>query len=586
MAKKIIFAICFAPVAAALLFAGCTALRAFRRTTAAVATRSRIVGAVEPPETAEIANRRFFPDGAPDGGRLVQSLAAEPAHFNYIINNEATAAELAMLCNATLAERDWENVGVFKPMLAEKWEISPDHLSFRITLRKNVFYNDFRDPDTGEEIRKPEVTAHDFKFFVDVVKDEKVNAAPLRVYYQDLERIEVEDDHHFTVVWKRPFAGALQSTLEMAPLPKIFYWNKTAPFDGARFNSDHRRNKEIVGCGPYRLSEWKKDKYIRFVRNENYFGTRYGIAPKLDVLEFRIIKHPNTRFQALQAKQLDRLALTPDQWLRRGDSRIFRDGSFRKYRYLVPQYTYIGYNQKNPLFRDKRVRRALTMLVDRERIRREIYFGLAENADGPFFAQSAYADPGLKPLPFDPERAKALLAQAQWRDEDGDGILEKDGEKFSFTMLQAANSSIQQRMLPLIRESFAAAGIDMQLQTVEWSVYVQKLEKRDFDACSLGWTTSFDPDLYQIWHSSQASGTGSNHVAYRNEEVDRLIEKMRVTFDEKERVVLARRIGEIIYDDQPYTFLFTPYSLAAISEKYDNVRVFPVGIPDAIFFER
>ena len=144
-------------------------------------------------------------------------------------------------------------------------------------------------------------------------------------------------------------------------------------------------------------------------------------------------------------------------------------------------------------------------------------------------------------------------------------------------MLQIANHPTQTRMFPLIKESFGAAGIEMKIQTLEWSVYLERLEKRNYDACSLGWTTNFDPDPYQVWHSQGIAPPGSNHIGYSNPELDKLIEKLRVTFDTDERIRIGRRIERIIHEDQPYTFLYTPYSLSAVSEKCGNVRIFPGG---------
>ena len=132
-------------------------------------------------------------------------------------------------------------------------------------------------------------------------------------------------------------------------------------------------------------------------------------------------------------------------------------------------------------------------------------------------------------------------------------------------------------------ESFGAAGIEMKIQTLEWSVYLERLEKRTYDACSLGWTTSFDPDPYQVWHSQGIAPPGSNHVGYSNPELDKLIEALRETFDENERRRIGRRIERIIHEDQPYTFLYTPYSLAAVSSRFGNVRVFPGGLATMLF---
>ena len=277
--------------------------------------------------------------------------------------------------------------------------------------------------------------------------------------------------------------------------------------------------------------------------------------------------------------------MLPDQYVKRTGTKEFKDGKLRKFEYLLPQYSYIGYNQKNPLFRDKRVRKALTLLTDRERIRKEIYHGLARTAVSPFMPDSTFAPADLKPLPFDPEKARELLREAGWRDIDGDGILEKDGRKFTFTMMQIASSSIQQRLMPMLKESFAKAGIDMKIRNVEWSVYIQNLNSRNYDVCCLGWSSSFDPDLYQVWHSSQIAGEGSNHISFSNPELDRLLEEMQTCFELPKRIRIAHKIARLLHDEQPYTFLFFPKSLTALSGRYKNVQLFPVGLPDQVMYD-
>ncbi len=534
---------------------------------------------------AEVANREFFDPGAVRGGRLIQTLQADPPNLNPYISGENTAMSLYGLCTSTLAERNWAAPEEFQPMLAESWTISPDHKTYRIKLRKGVMWQDFTDPVTGREFRNVEVKAADFKFAVDVVKNPDVNCEPLRGYYQDLESVEIVNDYEFVVKWSKAYYGSLAITLGLYPLPRHYYHDYPGPFDGKKFNDDHVRNSFIVGCGPYRFIRWDRDRRFVFRRNENYWGIRYGIGPALEYLVYDVIKHPNTRFQALTAGDVDLLNLTPDQWVTRTDIPEFRDGRLKKYKYLEQMYSYIGYNERNPLFQDRRVRQALTMLTDREKIRKDIYRDLAEIVTGPFHPKSRYADPSIRPWPYDPAAAKNLLAEAGWKDADGDGILEKDGRKFSFTMLQIATSSTQVRMMPLLKESFAAAGIDMKIQNVEWSVYLQRLNERTYDACCLAWTSPFDPDPYQVWHSSQADApTGSNHISYKNPELDKLIVELRGTFDMKQRVELAHRIAAILHEDQPYTFLFAQYALVAVSGRYRDVRVMPMGISTETFW--
>ena len=145
-------------------------------------------------------------------------------------------------------------------------------------------------------------------------------------------------------------------------------------------------------------------------------------------------------------------------------------------------------------------------------------------------------------------------------------------------MLQVATSPIQQKLMPLLKEEFASAGIDMSIQVIEWSNYLQRLDQRNYDACCLGWSSSFDADMYQVWHSSQMEQGGSNHISYCNLQLDRLIEDMRAEFDPEKRVKLAHEIGRIIHEDQPYTFLVWPYSLVAVSSKFKNLKVYPAGM--------
>lgn len=536
-------------------------------------------GTVAKPQITDIANREFFDPAAQIGGRMTMAVGADTANLNPIINNDAFASTLAGLCSASLAERNFNDPTRFEPMLAESWEISPDRKSFHIKLRKGVLWDDFTDPVTGKKFAAAPVTAHDFKFYFDVISDKNVNCEPLRVYYGDVEAFELHDDYTFTVRWKRPSYGALGSTLALSPLPRHFY-DYGGRFDGKKFNNDHRRHRMIVGCGPYRFVRWEKDQRITLKRNRNYFGNALGAGASLEYLVFDIIKMPNTRFQALLGGKLDRLGLTPDQWTQRTGSPEFQK-EFRKFQYLLPQYTYIGWNLKNELFRDKRVRQALTLLTDRERILKEVYYGLGQVVSNPFFAGGVYSDPSLKPWPYDPVEAKKLLAEAGWKDTDGDGILDKNGKKFSFVMMQIASHPIQQRMMPMLKESYAAAGIDMKIQVVEWSVCIQRLNERSYDACSLGWASPFEPDLYQIFHSSQAAlPNSSNHTGFVNKEADRLIEELRVTFDQKKRVALSHELSRLFHEEQPYTFLFAPYSLTALSSRYRNAKVYPIGLPD------
>ncbi len=551
-----------------------------------MANRPVAVAAKEISSSA-VANAEFYPKNVKQHGRLVRAISADTQNMNAIINNDLTAAEFNALCSSSLAERNYENPEVFQPMMAESWEILDNGKTYRIKLRKNMMWQSFTDVDTGELVPAKEVTAEDFKFYIDVIKNEEVNASALRTYYKDLVEVEILNDYEFLVKWREQSYGSLESTLSITPLPKHFYVKNGEEFSGTKFNNDSVRNRMIISCGPYKFVRWDKDSKVVFEANENFWGIDYGIAPPIKELVFELLKHPNSRYQALLSGKLGQLGLTPDQWVLRSNSEEFKNAKLQKYKILSQSYFYIGYNLQNELFQDKRVRQALTMLVNRERIVKDIFRNEAEIVTGPFFRNSKYYDSSIEPYPFDIEKAKSLLAQAGWRDSDGDGILDKDGKKFEFTILAVSSHPIQEKMLPIIKEDMAKAAIDMKIQNIEWSVYLQKLQNRDFEVCTLGWSVPYESDPYQLWHSSQADILGSsNHIGFKNKRADEIIDELRKTFDINKRLELAHEFHRLIHEEQPYTFLVAPYSLGALSERYGNLRIFANSVPSIIWYEK
>lgn len=540
---------------------------------------------VQSDEKADFANREYFSPDALDGGILATAIISDPPGLNPLLANEASASAIFSLCSMTLAERDWAHPERFRPLLAESFSISPDRKSYFIKLRRGVMWHSFIDPDTGKLREQKEVTAHDIKFTIDVIRNPKVNCASIRSYYMDIKDVWVVNDHELIITWAKEYYGSMSSTLSLFPLPRHFYMSD-GKFDPEKFNYDHKRNRMIVGCGPYVFSNWETSRSIKLTRNNSYIGFAYRAAPAVRERQFDIIKLPNTQFQSLLAGKLGMLSLSPEQWQKRTHTREFTDGRLRKFKYPGSGYSYIGYNQQIPCFRDAKTRQALTMLINRQEILDKLMYGHGQVAKGPFVPGSIYSDPNILPWEYNPQRAKELLAEAGWKDEDGDGILERDGKKFTFTMLQISGSSMQMRMLPMIKDYFAAAGIDMKLQIVEWSVLLERLKKRQFEACNLGWTGSIDPDPYQIFHSSQASDDGDNFVSLKNAELDKAIEDLRREFDMDKRIALARKIEKIIHEEQPYTFMFYPDALVVVSGDYENVKVFPQGLESLSFYMR
>ncbi|MBI3267586.1 MAG: hypothetical protein HYZ53_01085 [Planctomycetes bacterium] len=441
-----------------------------------------------------------------------------------------------------------------RPWLAERWEVSDDHLTYTFHLRKDVRFHDGRP-----------MTAEDVVFSFNALMNPEVQCGNLRNYYLDVKEAKKLDDFTVQFLCSKPYFQMLDFLGGFAVLPKhVFAFTK-----GEEFNT-HKNNRAPIGTGAYKFLHWKSPDEIAIVRNEDFWGEK----AHLQRIVFKFIPDGTVAFQVLLQGSADRMNLLPDQWQNQTDTDKFK-GSFAKQKYLVPSYTYLGWNQARPFFKDKRVRQALTMLVDRQKMVDKIFFGLAEVATGPFFLKTAANDAAIKPWPFDPERAEKLLEEAGWTDTDGDGVLDKDGVAFRFELNLPAKSVVGEKIATVVKEQFRKSGIDVTIKPAEWAVFIENLNAKRFDACFLSWSMGYRQDPYQIWHSSQADvDHGSNRIEFRNKEVDDIIEKARLEFDEDKRNAMYRRLHGILHDEQPYTFLLSQYDLLAVHQRFRNVGVF------------
>jgi peptide/nickel transport system substrate-binding protein len=189
-------------------------------------------------------------------------------------------------------------------------------------------------------------------------------------------------------------------------------------------------------------------------------------------------------------------------------------------------------------------------------------------------------DKNLKPYSYNPKEALALLKSAGWDYPKGSDVLQKDGKPFEFEFLFSAGSKFAEVLGTMLQENLKSIGITMTIRKLEWAVFVQRVEEQNFDACTMGWAMGWETDPYQIWHSSQAEGKGSNFVGFKNAEADKLIEDARKEFDPEIRKKMYVRLQEIIHEEQPYTFLFTLKELVAISKRFQNIVVYPMGLAE------
>ena len=232
---------------------------------------------------------------------------------------------------------------------------------------------------------------------------------------------------------------------------------------------------------------------------------------------------------------------------------------------------------RRELFKDKRVRRALGMAVDVDKIIQFVRYDQAERITGPFVKQTEYYDQSIKPLPYDPDGALKLLEEAGWK-RNSDGWLEKDGKRFRFTLITNNGNDIRRDIMAVAQDGWKKIGVDVNVDMLEWSVFIGKyIDQGDFDACVLGWSMGIEPDLYQIWHSSQTNPQQLNFVGFRNNEADDLIVKIRQEYDYDKQVEYCNRLHRIIADEQPYTFLYVGKWTAVLDKKIVLKETLPSG---------
>lgn len=518
--------------------------------------------AAPPAETsAPAAPKPETPPPAPgeqpvDGDWLVTRLSAEMPHLNPLTHTDAYAYYVYLWIYDTLIEYDNETIEPI-PAVAESWDISPDHLIYTFHLRKDVKFTD------GVPL-----TAKDVKFTFDKMMDPATDCAHVRNMYQDVDHVEIPDDYTVRFVCKKPYFRNLIVFGLLRIMPEHI-------FSTGDFNN-HPNNRKPIGSGPYVFDSWETGRQVVLVRNENYWGKKPPILRRV----YKIITDDNAAFQVLESGDIDAMEDIPREAFVTRMAKPEFEAKFNKFKFYSPRYTYIGWNSEKPWFKDKRVRQAMTMLLDRQTMVDKILNGLARVVSNEQFIDSPEYNHNLAPWPFDPVAAKALLDEAGWKDSNGDGTRDKDGVPFKFELLYAVGRAETERILTVYQEELVRAGIQMVLRPLEWAAFLENATKGKFDAYTAGWTLPLYPDPYSTWHSSQTAEGGYNRVGFRNAEADKLIEDARVEFDRDKRIKLYHRLAEILHDEQPYTFLHCPAELLAVDKRFHGIKIYPYG-PDS-----
>jgi peptide/nickel transport system substrate-binding protein len=491
------------------------------------------------------------PPGKPAyGDSFIEGTIGEPSTLIPILASDSSSrAVAAQVYNGLVKyDKDLKLVGD----LAASWDVSADGLTITFHLRRGVKWHD------GQEF-----TARDVLYTHRVTVDPKTPTAYAEDFKQ-VKAITAPDSYTVRVTYDKPFAPALASWgMEVLPAHLL---------DGKEITKSELA-RHPIGTGPYRFKEWLAGQRVVLEAFDGYFEGR----PYIDRYVFRVIPDTATMYMELKAGGVDMMGLTPVQYQRQTTGRDFL-ARFAKYRYPASSYVYLGYNLRNPLFADKRVRQAISAAINKDEIIHGALLGMGQVAHGPFKPGTWPYNPGVRDISYDPAHALALLGEAGWR-RGSDGILAKDGKPFQFTILTNQGNDLRLKTAQIIQYRLKKIGIDVKIRVVEWASFLKNfIDKGNFEAIVMGWTIPPDPDLFDVWHSSKTGPKELNFVGYKNPEVDRLIVEGRGTFDQERRRRCYFRIQEILADEQPYTFLYVPDALPVVQARFRGIEPAPAGI--------
>jgi peptide/nickel transport system substrate-binding protein len=487
------------------------------------------------------------------GGRIVIGVRSDVTSLNIYTATNSFSQEVADLLYLKLAwEQDdfREGPPTFRSALAASWTVSADRREITFRL----------DPKTRWSDGRP-VRAEDVVFSHRAATSPEV-AWVGRDVKEHVSQVSAPDPHTVVYRFSRQYPYALMDAVEGNILPShqlasipLAEWPRR-PFLEAPVTS-----------GPFVLKRYERGSRIELARNPGY---RLEPRPRLDTVIFRILPDETTLLNELTTGGIDVMENVPPDAV----SRVEGSARLRVVRVPDLSYTFVCWNVSRPLFRDPRVRRALTLATDREAIVEGLLRGSGRVSSGPVLSFLWAHDRETPPLPFDPAAARALLAEAGWKDDDGDGVLDREGVAFRFELETIQGSSLRTGAVEMLAEQLRRIGVEAVPRLLEFGAFVERHERHQFDAFLGTWRESTKVDLKSAFHSASREG-GYNYGGYANTALDGLIDRARAESDPVKARSLWVRAQRLVAEDQPYTFLFERDRFHALPRGLTGVRPSP-----------
>lgn len=511
----------------------------------------------------------FFNDepGLDWGAEIIRHAYSDISSTNPVLVNETTEFEVNALTSIGLFGYDWDLLPFAAKESVVSWQTSADGFMDKVVMRDDLTWSD----------GKP-VTAHDVVFSYKLIMSSKVPVPAMRTGTSEVRWIEAYDDHTLVVFHKRALATNVWN-LNFAIIPKHVYEGSVADDPTLARSPHHVKHEDNpVSGGPYEIVRRNRGQEVILQRRESFYmhnGEQVRDKPFVKNVRFKVIPDLSVALLAVKKGDLEEMQLLdPTLWTTQtiGDDFYKNNTKVQAEQWLTWSFQY---NLKdNPFFGDLRVRQAIGYAFDHEELLTRLRHNLDLPGVGTFHPDSPWCPPNPpEPIEQDLGRARRLLTEAGWEDTDGDGVLDKDGVPFEFTIL-CRNQQWRADVCNLLAENLEQLGVLCNVRPLETTVLTSKLLDHQYQACFGGWGTGADPDTSQnIWGTDE----GRNFGHYSNAEVDRLYDEAKKEFDFEKRRKLYQRIHEILWEDQPYTWLFHQNSFYAFNKSLRGYNFSPRG---------
>jgi peptide/nickel transport system substrate-binding protein len=477
------------------------------------------------------------------GGTLVRRLSTDINTLNMLHIGSDTERQVLALIHDPLIAID-ENLR-FIPALAEKWELSEDGRTFTFTLDRRATFSD------GRPVR-----AGDVLFTIRKIVDPRSESLQFASLFEtfDAEQSAALDDRTVRIVFRQAHPGQL-GAFNIGILPEHVY----SQGDILRDFTDR-----VTGSGPYLFVRRDAGRQILLERRGNYWRE----SPYIERILLRILPD-DVAWNAIKTGAVDETRMTSDQWaMERGRPEIQQSIDIRQFYQLG--YNFIAWNLRNPILADARVRRALTMAMDRQSLITNVYYGTARVITGPFTPDQWAYNASVPALAYKPEEARKLLGEAGWSDSNGDGVLDRAGKPLRLELLITNPTTRLQGQM--FQDALKNIGIRLDLTQVDGATLFERVYGGKYDGASLAWSLDLDPDPYAYFHSSQFPPAGQNIGYYSNRRADELMDAGRIEMDQSRRRAIYHELHALLAEEQPYTWTVQPTSKWAVSRRVRGVK--------------